>query len=498
MCIETFLNRQSLPLVHFVQEDDDPWKTQKLVFKGFEEKRYWVPIKKKEPAESEKRYYSQISVQTAHGREERVWVLNDDLFEKFTKTALEISKILINLPHLILNNLRSSSNVISSHLRSISPVEISLNAMYRMTALALNYLYQENWIRFSTKRPEGTTKKIILNKEAWDLIYQEDWHRIPPEELPKKLEAIKMPLQKEVWVTFQTGTEPVERAVISGNRRGYILFTKDTDPLISERRNSKFCLGIHDMQLRTVIICEEDPSNRKFPSREAELLSDLRDVPGIIQCDSTIFLHKVYLITEYMNLKDLERIFHRNPQLSLKKRLLLAKDIALGLSNLHERGIIHRDLTAANISLSDKGRLHAKIGNLESAIRAKELPFFKERIGTLECIPPEKMRFLDDRKEFDEGWITTSTPAADVWALGLLFFSLFHPIIGSKVQFQPTSQNLQQEEIIRELEKSEIDWRIQLCIHKMLDLNAEKRPSAKEIFEQLQQIEEESPENPEG
>lgn len=101
-----------------------------------------------------------------------------------------------------------------------------------------------------------------------------------------------------------------------------------------------------------------------------------------------------------------------------------AAQIARGLAALHERGIVHRDLKAANVLLSDPdpARARACLADLGLAKvrpeRAEDGPVLEHvstgggaRLGTWDYMAPEQ-------------WMKSKTvsPKADVYSLGVLLF----------------------------------------------------------------------------
>lgn len=110
--------------------------------------------------------------------------------------------------------------------------------------------------------------------------------------------------------------------------------------------------------------------------------------------------------------------------LSASTAVGIATQIARGLTTLHERGIVHRDLKAANVLLSDPAPVRARacladLGlakvNLARGEGAPELEPVSTggsaRLGTWDYMAPEQ-------------WIKSKTvsPQADVYSLGVLLF----------------------------------------------------------------------------
>ena len=97
--------------------------------------------------------------------------------------------------------------------------------------------------------------------------------------------------------------------------------------------------------------------------RECVLLSGLRH-PNVVQfmgvhCGSDEA--DISLIMEYMHM-DLEHCMETYPDIPLPYKTTILRDVAYGLAYLHSKAIIHRDLNAGNVLLTES--LRAKIADL--------------------------------------------------------------------------------------------------------------------------------------
>ncbi len=141
---------------------------------------------------------------------------------------------------------------------------------------------------------------------------------------------------------------------------------------------------------------DKQAAYKKFYT-ECVLLSRMRH-PNIVQFmgihygPQRDYGRELTLVMErlYMNLDDcLEQ--YKNIEMWLKVSILL--DISQGLLHLHSHGIVHRDLTAANILLTTS--LHAKIADLgvSKIINVHPLAASKQSMipGTLGYMPPEAL-----------------------------------------------------------------------------------------------------------
>ena len=101
---------------------------------------------------------------------------------------------------------------------------------------------------------------------------------------------------------------------------------------------------------------------RRF-QEECSLLSGLRH-PNVVQFMGVHFGRDeadISLIMEYMHM-DLEQCMKTYPDIPLPYKISILRDVAYGLAYLHSIPIIHRDLNAGNVLLSES--LRAKIADL--------------------------------------------------------------------------------------------------------------------------------------
>ncbi|RUP49928.1 hypothetical protein BC936DRAFT_140956 [Jimgerdemannia flammicorona] len=81
----------------------------------------------------------------------------------------------------------------------------------------------------------------------------------------------------------------------------------------------------------------------------------------------------------------------RDRQLTWNNRIQLAHDVALGLSFIHYRGIVHRDLHIGNILVDEKGRCVITDFGISKMLGAIGGNTVTELIGCTPFIPPERL-----------------------------------------------------------------------------------------------------------
>ena len=95
--------------------------------------------------------------------------------------------------------------------------------------------------------------------------------------------------------------------------------------------------------------------------------------------------------------------------------------IALGISDLHKRGIVHRDIKLLNVFVGrDKDAPKVKIGDFDLACKLKPKEMTAQVCGTLDFMSPEVVQ---------EHYYSFKT---DVWSLGVILYIL----ITHKVPFE--------------------------------------------------------------
>ena len=132
---------------------------------------------------------------------------------------------------------------------------------------------------------------------------------------------------------------------------------------------------------------------RRF-REECVLLSGLRH-PNVVQFMGVHYGSDeadISLIMEYMHM-DLEHYMKTCPNIPLPYKASILRDVAYGLAYLHSLNIIHRDLNAGNVLLTES--LKAKIADLGVAkLLDNETAIIRTRTvcpGALDFMPPEAL-----------------------------------------------------------------------------------------------------------
>jgi urea transport system substrate-binding protein len=204
-----------------------------------------------------------------------------------------------------------------------------------------------------------------------------------------------------------------------------------------------------------------------------------------------------FLAMKFLYGESLEQRLHREPRLPPPEILHIGREMALGLSAAHDRGLIHRDIKPANIWLetppeqggADKQRL-----SFEHLYRVKILDFGLARpindsrrltatgliVGTPQYLAPEQARGqpLDHR--------------CDLFSLGIVLYRMatgILPFEGPDTLAQLTALAVAQPRPIEEL-ASDVPAGLRQLVHQLLARDPANRPqTARAVVEAIRALE---------
>lgn len=414
--------------VNVPKNDDEIFQ---LTFNNFDDAKYRVRAVKEAPFFSFRYTRAQIELDFVVTE---VWLSNSDLIEKFANKLDEVQGVLSHFP-------RFMAVLLKDQIPACTKDKISEEALVRTIEVANRHLHEPNLGCY------------------------------------KKRDAI--------------------RTCLAGLGRSYILFTrhqKKQDRIIGggATKTGKLALCMQTAKIHALLVCRKAylsaPEEWDLVLNEVALLQELRGIPGVLQLhDSVVTADKIYMVTELFNCGDLEKVFLSNRVLSLGDKISIALQISMGLWNMQELNIVHRDLKPSNILVAiTEEVIKAAIGDLGSACKRDHAAMIQTRTGSVAYMAPEKVKALET-----EGWALTSTFQADIWSLGLIFYSLFSDKIGTLMSFQNARDlqaaivNLKSQEIEEELDKSEIYQPLLNIIKMMLQIDPIHRLTAKTVFKLL-------------
>lgn len=222
-------------------------------------------------------------------------------------------------------------------------------------------------------------------------------------------------------------------------------------------------------------------------ARELEITKLLQGSPGIFDIKGFGYLkrHSMTGVTIYSKLYNPGAIRHAFKQpikMSLQEKMQVALNILKGLDSMHKRKIVHRDLNAGNFLIDipagkpGNRKIVAVIADLERSNYAKEVAHSKVQ-GNSTYTPPEGLflRKMTSGKYY----------AADVYALGLIFYHLFYEKKPawqdrSYVQDVPGPLAVRYRELVRRINQATRLRRLQLQAKKEANTI-----SVKEEFERM-------------
>lgn len=114
-----------------------------------------------------------------------------------------------------------------------------------------------------------------------------------------------------------------------------------------------------------------------------------------------------------MELNDGESVsarLRRQGPLPWRDAVVIATEVASALAAAHSRGVVHRDITPANIMLTPSGAKVVDFG-ISALVGQRDAAPDGSLLGTLAYLAPERL-----------GGGTQVLPATDVYGLGLLLY----------------------------------------------------------------------------
>ena len=148
--------------------------------------------------------------------------------------------------------------------------------------------------------------------------------------------------------------------------------------------------------------------------REIRLLQHLRHDYVVALQEVMVEKNECFMVFEYLSHDLTGLINHPTFSLTTAHKKHLGKQMFEGLDFLHRRGVLHRDIKAANILISNTGQLKfADFGLARFYTKSRQLDY-TNRVITIWYRPPELL--LGE---------TQYGPAVDIWSAACVFVEMF-------------------------------------------------------------------------
>ena len=212
--------------------------------------------------------------------------------------------------------------------------------------------------------------------------------------------------------------------------------------------------------------------------KECEQLSALRH-PNVVQFMGVHEGHDkadISLIMEYMHM-DLDQCMKTYPNIPLPYKTSILRDVAYGLAYLHSIPIVHRDLNAGNVLLTES--LRAKIADLGVAklyIKKGSRLSITSCPGALHYMPPECLG---------------RNPKLDVFSFGHLTIHLVNqeePVVVPMDDITEDDVQKKQVEIGRRRQALDKMCHLKSIVVQCLKDNPDQRPTSKDLVKNTREI----------
>lgn len=224
----------------------------------------------------------------------------------------------------------------------------------------------------------------------------------------------------------------------------------------------------------------------QFSQERRKIIVALQQVSqgnGNILTPQEFFLNKPYYYQASLKSTQQEATISQIVKLTEEKRMLLIKTLCMDLMKIHSVKIVHGDLKPENIliSRSQNGELICKLIDFDDSYFSQKPPLPADTMGTEEYWSPELAEY---KVTEDTSLASNITCQSDIFALGLIL----HEYCTGKMPDTHGGGNAYEyvyEGGILTADKSIKSEKLQSLINSMLLYDPDKRPTSKQIVEQL-------------
>lgn len=232
--------------------------------------------------------------------------------------------------------------------------------------------------------------------------------------------------------------------------------------------------GICKKTLQTVAIkvlnLDTEEDEIPYVKKEIQFLTELKNVPNITHYHGSFLNFKeLWIIMDFCSGGSLRTLL--KPGIFCEKHIgIIVREVLIALRAIHNLGVVHRDLKAANILISKDG--HVQICDFGVATKIDFKTLKKSTIvGTPNWMAPEVIREGDS-------YCTN----VDIWSLGITIYELTtgNPPYCDKDTFW--AMKLISNMTPPRLEGQQYSKHLKECIALCLDENYKERPSADQLL----------------
>lgn len=224
----------------------------------------------------------------------------------------------------------------------------------------------------------------------------------------------------------------------------------------------------------------------QFSQERRKIIVALQQVSqgnGNILTPQEFFLNKPYYYQASLKSTQQEATISQIVKLPEEKRMLLIKTLCMDLMKIHSVKIVHGDLKPENIliSRSQNGELICKLIDFDDSYFFQKPPLPADTMGTEEYWSPELAEY---KVTEDTSLAFNITCQSDIFALGLIL----HEYCTGKMPDTHGGGNAYEyvyEGGILTADKSIKSEKLRSLINSMLLYDPDKRPTSKQIVEQL-------------
>eukprot|EP00760_Papus_ankaliazontas_P004761 PhM_4_TR12060/c0_g1_i1/m.22105 len=232
------------------------------------------------------------------------------------------------------------------------------------------------------------------------------------------------------------------------------------------------------MAVKVIPVSSDDEKKSDLIINEISMLHTLehQHIIHYLYCERAVSddQHTINIFMEYANGGSLAALVNNNGPLREARTATYLRDILSGVDYLHKKKVIHRDLKAGNILLSD-GR--CKIGDFQTAVQCEKGSTVCGMTGTIRWMAPE----IAKGQRYDH--------MCDIWSIGCLALELltgkipFAHVDATSLQFASFLCTLPLHEDVPFLDDSDqISDAARDFIRSCLQVDPNMRPSAEELL----------------